>query len=128
MVIILASCGKSFDAERAQQLCDKFESEGLTEKEWDEFATLFEDIFDLDLEYNKSIQSNIKEGMSSSECDEIREREFEKYEKKGYSQRLITNMLLVESEGKKQMPEKIFERMESCLDNWREKYQEIMAK
>lgn len=126
MVIILASCGKSFDAERAQQLCDKFgTSEGLTDKEWDEFASLYEDMLECELEYDKSVESKVKDGMSSSELDRIREKE---YEKKSIDADIFNDMQYVVKKGKRQMPEDVYERIESIYHNYSEKCHEIWEK
>lgn len=125
MVIILASCGKSFNADKAQKLCDKFDSEGLTDKEWGEFASLYEDMLECELKYDMSVESKVKEGMSSSEYDKIREKESKKW---GVDCDLYNDMQSVVREGKREMPKEISNRIEAAHDSYHEKSMEIWDK
>lgn len=117
MVIILASCGgKSFDTDKAQKLCDKYESEGLTDKEWNEFATLYEN---LDKHYISLLKNGLekaKKGMTMSEVEQLcaDEKEMEKLGK------IAHDMEYVVYDGRIAMPADVRERIMTSKENLKE--------
>lgn len=122
MVIILASCGgKGFDADKAQKLCDKYESEGLTEKEWNEFASLYES---LNKHYISLIEKGLekaKKGMTMSEVEQLCADKTE-LEKLG---KIAHDMEFVSYDGSRDMPADVRARIKASKENLREESSRI---
>lgn len=124
MVMLLAACGgKKFDAEKANKLCDKYEESRFDDKEWEEFADIYEAGINKAIDMADEIVDEIKPGMTWTEVGEL---SYSTPERKEFTE-TMDRMQNIAYRGSDDMPDKVSKKIKK-IDEKVEKHGEELSK